>query len=122
MIKKLSKRHLDNSSNFKKSFQVVDLAKRHSHEDEGLEEGPHDDPRVCVLIDGSMDTVANSHVFLLVLHAWKLKHKELSCRKTVGISFLSKISWLQLVGSPRPCKNDIYHLHWLYDNSRLTIR
>ena len=59
---------LDDTSNFKKSFQVVDLSESHCNEDEGLEEGPHDDPRVGVLVDGSVDTVANGHVFLLVLH------------------------------------------------------
>ena len=63
----------NDSSDFKESFQVVDLAEGHGHEDEGLEEGPHDDAGVGVLVYGPMDAVSDGHVLLLVLDAWNRK-------------------------------------------------
>ena len=59
----------DDPPDLEEPLEVVDLAERHGDEDEGLEEGPHDDARVGVLIDGAVDAVAHSHVLLLVLHA-----------------------------------------------------
>ena len=59
---------LNDSSDFKKSFEVVDLSEGHCDEDEGFEEGPHDDPRVRVLVDGAVDAVPDGHVLLLVFH------------------------------------------------------
>ena len=62
----------DDSSDFEKSFEVIDLSEGHGDEDEGLEEGPHDDSGVRVLVDGAVDAVAHGHVLLLVFHTLKI--------------------------------------------------
>ena len=59
----------DDPPDLEEPLEVVDLSERHGDEDERLEEGPHDDARVGVVVDGAVDAVAHRHVLLLVLHA-----------------------------------------------------
>ena len=83
----------DDSSDFEKSFEVIDLSEGHGDEDEGLEEGPHDDPRVRVLVDGAVDAVAHGHVLLFVFHTWKIILRVVN-RKIV---FFTIINWIILL-------------------------
>ena len=68
---------LDDPPDLKEPLEVVDLPQGHGDEDEGLEEGPHDDAAVGVLVDGAVDAVADGHVLLLVLDAWDKRKKSL---------------------------------------------
>ena len=82
---------LDDPPDLEESLEVVDLSEGHGDEDEGLEEGPHDDAGVCVFVDGPVDAVTDGHVLLLVLHAWNgLTSENLFKRVKDGILYLTR--------------------------------
>ena len=63
------------------------MSEGHGDEDEGLEEGPHDDSGVRVLVDGAVDAVAHGHVLLLVFHTLKITKFTVIICKMNGIYY-----------------------------------
>ena len=51
--------YLDNTPHFKEPLEIINLPQGHGHEHQSLEERPHDDTTVCVLIDSSVNSVSD---------------------------------------------------------------
>ena len=88
---------LNNTSDFKETFEIIDLANCHGHQNKSFEKWPQNHSTVAIFVNGAMNSISNFHVFLLVFCSCKFQFLFISKRTRKYISITTLCMWTTFV-------------------------